>query len=395
MSTRWNVNPFKTQSGLQTGLEGIDIPEDFDLPSCGIEDVDRALFKLFHEELPMYYEQDGEQVRVPCIFAGGERAMILRRKQPLRDRQGALVLPLISILRSGIDQSAEKAIGPGTGTITLRKRLAPEDRIFKRQANTENLTNQDNVAQSRYKGANTSLDLTTRNVYEIVAMPNPRFFTATYDVTFWAQYLSQMNDLIEALITSYNNQTARTFKIETDKGYWFVATVDSSLNDSNNFDGYQDDERLIKTSVSITVTGYIINPKYSGAPSPFRRYISAPKVQFETTSEKPVTVHSNKLPSADPDDYIFDDFASTRYPLPGAAVGTIDQDGPEFSINLGGAVRDNTMNQLKSVRVAQPTIPIEDPFTSEPATALVKSANPVKGETVYIIIETLSQEGHN
>ena len=182
---------------------------------------------------------------------------------------------------------------------------------------------------------------------------------------------------------------------DRDKGYWFVATVDSSLNDSNNFDGYQDDERLIKTSVSITVTGYIINPKYPGAPSPFRRYISAPKVQFETTTDKVVTVHSNKLPSADPDDYIFDDLASTRYPLPGAAVGTVDLDGPEFSLNIGGAVRDNSTNKLKSVRVAQPTIPIEDPFTDEPATAIVKSANPVKGETVYIIIETLNQEGHN
>ena len=145
MSTRWNVNPFKTQTGLQTGLEGIDIPEDFNLPSCGIEDVDRALFKLFDKELPFYYELDGEQKRIPCIFAGGERAMILRRKQPLRDRQGALVLPLISILRSGIEQSAEKAIGPGTGQLTLRKRLAPEDRAFKRQANAEQLENQERI----------------------------------------------------------------------------------------------------------------------------------------------------------------------------------------------------------------------------------------------------------
>ena len=140
---------------------------------------------------------------------------------------------------------------------------------------------------------------------------------------------------------------------------------------------------------------YIINSQFSGAPTPFRRFISAPKVQFETTTEKPITVHSNKLPSADPDDYIFDDLASTRYPLPGAAVATTDLDGPEFSVNIGGAVRDNSTNKLKSVRIAQPTIPIEDPFTAEPATALVKSANPFKGETVYIIIETLNQEGHN
>ena len=77
------------------------------------------------------------------------------------------------------------------------------------------------------------------------------------------------------------------------------------------------------------------------------------------------------------------------------AVATTDLDGPEYSVNVGGAVRDNSTNKLKSVRIAQPTVPIEDPFTAEPATALVKSANPVKGETVYIIIETLNQEGHN
>ena len=286
MSTRWNVKPFATQGGLQTGLEGIDIPEDFNLPSCGIEDVDRALFKLFDKELPFYYELDGEQKRIPCIFAGGERAMILRRKQPLRDRQGALVLPLISILRSGIEQSAEKAIGPGTGQLTLRKRLAPEDRVYKRQANQSNLTNQDNVQESRYKGANSSLGITERNIFEIITMPNPRFFTATYDVTFWCQYLSQMNLLMEALMSSYNNGPNRSFRIESDKGYWFSAYVEPGFSDSNNFDGYQDDERLIKTSITIKVTGYIINSQFSGAPSPFRRFISAPKVQFETVEDK-------------------------------------------------------------------------------------------------------------
>jgi len=399
MSTRWKVNPFKSQIGLQTGLEGIDIPEDFDLPSCGIEDVDRALFKLFNEDLPLYYELEGEQKRVPCIFGGGERAMILRRKQPLRDRQGALVLPLVSILRSGIDQEAEKAIGQGDGTITLRKRLAQEDRDYKKQANQSNLTNQDNIAPARYKGANASLDITQRNVFEIVTMPTPRFFTCTYDVTFWAQYVTQMNNLIEALITSYNNTSARSFKIETDKGYWFVAQVESGLNDSNNFDGYQDDERLIKTSLSIKVTGYIVNPKYSGAPSPFRRFVSAPKVQFETTIDKTPTVHSNMLPSSDPEDYVYEDLASNKLPLPGAAVGTVDMDGPEFSLNIGGTVRDNSSDKLKSVRLTTPpekgasyTQQIEDPFTSKPATAKVKSTNPWKGETVYIIIETLNRE---
>lgn len=395
MSTRWKVKPFITQTGLATGLEGIDIPEDFDLPTCGIEDVDRALFKLFNEDLPLYFELDGDQKRVPCIFAGGERAMMLRRKQPLRDRQGALILPLISILRSGIDQEAEKSIGQGDGTITIRKKLAKEDRIYKKQANQSNLENQDDVAPPRYKGANANLAITEQNIFEVITMPTPRFFTATYDVTFWAQYLQQMNNLVEALITSYNNQVARSFKIETDKGYWFVAHVESALSDSNNFDGYQDDERVIKTTFSLKVTGYIINPKYSGAPSPFRRFTSAPKVQFETVTDRIPQVHSNILPSSDPDDYIYEDLGNVRYPLPGSAVGATDLDGPEYTINIGGAVRDNTENKLKSVKLTTPSIQIEDPFTEKPATAVVKSTNPLKGETVYIIIETLTQDRHN
>ena len=52
MSTRFKVKPFKTQGGISTGLEGVDIPENFDMPSCGIEDVDRAMFDLFNKDLP-------------------------------------------------------------------------------------------------------------------------------------------------------------------------------------------------------------------------------------------------------------------------------------------------------------------------------------------------------
>lgn len=395
MSTRWKVEPFKSQGGLQTGLEGIDIPEDFELPSCGIEDVDRALFKLFNDDLPLYYDTDGDQTRVPCIFAGGERAMILRRKQPLRDRSGALILPLVSILRSGIDQSAEKAIGPGTGSIILKRKVSKDDRLYKKQKNQEGLTNQDNIAPTIYQGANSSLHTSNDNIYEIITIPNPRFFTATYEVTFWAQYVQQMNNLIEALVTSYNNGTNRSFRIDTDKGYWFSAVVEPGLNESNNFDGYADDERLIKTSITVKVVGYIINPTYSGAPNPFRRYVSSPKVQFETVLEDRKIVQTSKIPSGDPDHYTHEDLASRDYPLPGATVGHTDQDGPEYSVNIGGAVRDNENNKLKGIKISQPTISVQDPFEGTPATAVVKSKNPSKGETVYRIIETLKQDRHN
>ena len=391
MSTRFKVKPFKTRGGIATGLEGVDIPEDFDMPSCGIEDVDRALFKLFNEDLPFYYELDGDMKRIPCVFAGGERAMILRRKKPLRDRQGALILPLVSIMRNGIDQESDKGIGPGDGTLTIRKRLAQEDRAFKRLANQEGLRNQSNIPTAA-RSSNFDLRVGAKNIYEVITIPAPRFFKATYEITFWAQYLQQMNDILEAFMTSYNIDIARSFKIETDKGYWFVATVESGLSDSTNFDGYADDERLIKTSVTMSVTGYIINPKFPGAPSMFRRYVSAPKVQFETTTNFPPAISTSTLPSYDPEDYVFDELNTKEYPLPGAAVGMVDNPEPEYSINIGGAVKDNSQNASKVIKNLQSNVKIDDPFDGTPSLATVKSKNLSKGETVYIIIETLNQE---
>ena len=389
MSTRYKVDPFQTTSGMKTGLEGVDIPADFDMPSCGIEDVDRALFKLFNNDLPFFYEKDGDIKRIPCIFAGGERAMILRRKEALRDRQGALILPLVSILRNGIDQEAEKGIGPGDGTLTIKKRLAPEDVQYKRLVNQQNLGSQDNTINQQGL-TDTSLKLTSKNVYEVITIPSPRFFKATYDITFWAQYLTHMNSMVEAFISSYNINPARTFKIESDKGYWFVATVESGLSDSTNFDSYLDEERLIKTSLTMSVTGYIINPKFPGAPSPFRRYVSAPKVQFETSSAKGPTISSNNLPSSDPDDYVFDEYNTDRHPLPGTAIASVDYDGPEQTVTIGGHVKDQAQkaetvqkNLLKNLR---------DPFDGIPVKASIKSKNIAKGETVFIIMETLDKQ---
>ena len=389
MSTRYKVDPYQTTSGMKTGLEGVDIPADFDMPSCGIEDVDRALFKLFNDDLPFFYENDGDIKRIPCIFAGGERAMILRRKEALRDRQGALILPLVSILRNGIDQEAEKGIGPGDGTLTIKKRLAPEDIQYKRLVNQQNLGSQDNTV-NQLGPTDTSLKLTAKNIYEVITIPSPRFFKATYDITFWAQYLTQMNSMVEAFISSYNINPARTFKIESDKGYWFVATVESGLNDSTNFDSYLDEERLIKTSLTMSVTGYIINPKFPGAPSPFRRYVSAPKIQFETSSAKAPTISSNNLPSSEPDDYVFDEYNTDRQPLPGTAVASVDYDGPEQTVTIGGHVKDQSQkaetvqkNLLKNLR---------DPFDDIPVKASIKSKNIAKGETVFIIMETLDKQ---
>ena len=92
MTTRFDKTESSNNS-LVGGYEGQNFTSDHVIPSCGLEDVDKAVFNLFDNQIPLYYDKEGEQHKVPVIFATGERFAILRRKKPLQDKTGALILP--------------------------------------------------------------------------------------------------------------------------------------------------------------------------------------------------------------------------------------------------------------------------------------------------------------
>lgn len=335
MSTKFNKVPVDTFG--ENALYGASIPEDYEIPPCGIEDVDRALFNLFNVELPLFYEMNGEQHRVPCIFATGERAFILRRKKPLTDRHGALILPMVSILRTNLEQSPDEGygIGPGTGQLKLRQRIHSDTTELANEINRLGLQNQGNVVTENQhigpsiRGYQRSLPVGTgfldlepaTKVVETITMPSVRFFKSTYEVTFWGQYLQQMNEMLEGMMVSYSWNPARAFRIETDKGYWFVAQVESDVGSEMNFDEFTEEERVIKYMLTIGVNGYIINPKYHGDQNMLRRTVSAPKVSFDSGIGIDMTPAKVPVASDNVADYLYENFEEANSPLPGSGIG--------------------------------------------------------------------------
>ena len=78
MSTKYDLNNSKRYA--PTGYEG-DGNTDYVVPSCGVEDLDLAIFNLFDKQIPLYYDFHGEVKKVPVIFATGERfALLLQGK---------------------------------------------------------------------------------------------------------------------------------------------------------------------------------------------------------------------------------------------------------------------------------------------------------------------------
>ena len=136
-------------------FHGDDPTKDFDFPSIGIEDIDRAVFKLFNEKLNFQVTQKKETKKVPVVFAAGERFALTRRKNPIRDKNNAFILPLISIMRNDINFGPDQS-GKGTAisfreqeTYVIKRRLAKKDRDYQNIINKAGLLNQDNVGSKR------------------------------------------------------------------------------------------------------------------------------------------------------------------------------------------------------------------------------------------------------
>lgn len=306
-------------SKISSGYEGLNTEENFSIPKNGIEDVDRAVFELFDKKLAFEVKNRDTTIPVPVVFASGERFALTRRKEALRDDNNALILPIISIVRKNIDLSPGQG-GFGTAIsyrdqdlYVIKRRLSEEDRDYQNLINKLGLKNQENVSKrkfsrsdivpgniqvensqaSRRNNKNISyfkeqIDLAPRigkNIYEIITVPYPEFFTIEYDVTFWTQYVTEANQMIEHLVAMFDGQD-RGFKITTRSGYEHFAFVSNSITSNDNFSDYSNEERIIKNSFTITVPSYLIAPEIDGVNTPFRRFLSSPEINFEISEAK-------------------------------------------------------------------------------------------------------------
>ena len=196
----------------------------------------------------------------------------------------------------------------------------------------------------------------TDNIFEIITIPYPTFMTVSYEIVFWTQYVQNMNKMIEVMMSKFTGQETG-FHMKTDKGYEYVAYVKSPLNAADNFNDFSKDERIIRYNFTLEVPGYLVAPNADGLPTPFRKYESAPQIEFGYTQD---------------DGFVFTD--------PKNPEDVVDQD--KFVLS---EIESESMKSLKrgetSAKVAETII---NPFTGEESlkVAKIKTRNERAGETV-------------
>lgn len=337
MTIRQNIPPPEPGSEqLPNGYDGSNQPSDFYIPSCGIEDVDISLFKLFDKELGFSSQKLVQGANGPVnihkptvIFATGERFAVVKKLRPVRDRNGALMLPAISIRRTNVNQSYEdmsnRGINQTTGEIIIKRKLDSSDRDYQNILNKLGLKNQNissGVSSTRDNVNKNSSDSSIKsgmlldpkigdNIIEIISIPQPQFYSVSYEIVFWTSFPEHMNYMIECFMSSQLPQ-GKTFKLNTDKGYWFIARLEENGDSQDNFDDFSEQERIIRYNFNMKVDAFMFATNGPGRPVPFKKYISATQFSFGIKEEMPISEKQIKAmqPTDQDTKYLLNDIES-------------------------------------------------------------------------------------
>ena len=229
------------------------IQEEVFSPST-FETMDAAFFKYVDETLDLQaLSRDGFR-KSPVIWLTAERAFHRKNKVDLRDSNGNLKLPLITLFRAqvlknpdrkGIIQGNIPPVGDAKGgSITIARRIKQDKTRNFARATSKRLFGQDNFPFNNKKV-----------VYETITIPLPVYVNIMYEVNIKTNYLQQMNDLITPFIRSTGQINQFDFG---DEEHRYEAFVEQDFSLETNAPDVGEEEKTYETTVKIEVLGYLI-----------------------------------------------------------------------------------------------------------------------------------------
>ena len=217
--------------------------------SVGIMDMDSSILYYFNEVIKPEVTENKEKVKVPCIYASPERWVAISKQGYLRDKKQQIITPLIVFKRTSMERNDN----------------IPVDKLDANKPNLFYGFNKKYSQQSRYDKFSVQKGLIPNKEYYNVTMPD--YVTLTYEFTIWTSYIEQMNAIVEKINYS-------------DGAYWgepgkmrFRTRIESFTDASE----ITDQERLIKTTFTVNLYGYILPETYDSKTTT-QKYLTPKKV---------------------------------------------------------------------------------------------------------------------
>ena len=240
--------------------------DDIKNPSVTLMDMDGAILHYFDKVIKPSVEDNGENVKVPVMYASPERWKAIQRDGFMKDKKRQTITPVIAYRRTSIEKDDS----------------LPVDKL---DANNPNLfyTFEKKFSNvNRYDNFSTQIGLLPQREYYNVTMPD--YVTLTYEFIIWTSFIEQMNKIVERVAYS-------------DGAYWgdpdkmrFRTSIDSFTDATE----VSDVERLVRTTFTVTMRGYLLPEGNFDHRSTTQKYLTPKKVIFGTEVDTAVTKNTGK-----------------------------------------------------------------------------------------------------
>jgi len=226
------------------------------LQPSNLENIDSALFNWVNDQLNVFANSNRGWEKVPVIWTSAERAYQSKRDKGLRDREGALILPLITVQRVSVDKDlAFKG--------SLQSNIFPRQDYRGGSVNLSRTINQ--VKTKNFQNANSKQQTGQLNfkvkpkcnqvVYTFRSVPMPVYVTMMYKIMLRTEYQQQMNELMQPFAVATGGINAFILR---EAGHRYEGFMQSSYSQENNVADMADHERSYQTSIDVKVLGYLI-----------------------------------------------------------------------------------------------------------------------------------------
>ena len=236
------------------------------MPST-LETVDYAIYNWLNDEMDLHTTtQDGFE-KVPVIWSAAERAFQVKRSSDMRDLDGTLILPLITIERTVVTKDPTRKGTAWANIPPVKDEKGGSIMIARRikQDKTANFANADSWRKNSDTGPNqrtypkrdahNRLIENKKVVYETITIPMPVYLDIVYSISIRTEYQEQMNDLVTPFVTRTGGVN---YFIAKHDGHRFESFIQSSFAQENNVSAMETEYRKYETKIDIKTLGYII-----------------------------------------------------------------------------------------------------------------------------------------
>jgi len=297
--------------------------DDIKNPSVTLMDMDSAIIFYFENVIQPSVEDNGENVKVPIMYASPERWKAIQRDGFMRDKKRQTITPVIAYRRTSVEKD---------DTI-------PQDKLDANNPNLFYTFEKKFSQQNRYDKFSTQIGNIPQREYYNVTFPD--YVTISYDFIIWTSYIAQMNKIVERVVYS-------------DGAYWgdpdkmrFRSTVDTFTDATE----VSDVERLVRTNFSVTMRGYLLPEGNFDHRSTTQKFLTPKKVIFGTETD--VNINKTVGRSGQFRDELEDDVSALGSSLSSEGVGISVAFPLIFTQGTGVTLSQNNVQFDGSTRVDQ------------------------------------------